>query len=60
MAVDKAPFLSQTYSEVHLVDLRYYRPSVAMYAEMFDIDEIFLCYSIENFVKDADAVFIGK
>lgn len=55
-----APFLSQTYSEVHLVDLRYYRTSVAMYAEMAEVDEIFLCYSVENFVKDADAVFIGK
>lgn len=55
-----APFLSQTYSEVHLVDLRYYRTSVAMYAEMAQVDEIFICYSVENFVKDADAVFIGK
>ena len=55
-----APFLSQTYSEIHLVDLRYYRVSVADYAEMVEADEIFLCYSVENFVKDADAVFIGK
>ena len=55
-----APFLSQTYSEVHLVDLRYYRTPIAMYAEMAQVDEIFICYSIENFVKDADAVFIGK
>lgn len=55
-----APFLSQTYSEIHLVDLRYYRTSVAMYAEMAQVDEIFICYSVENFVKDADAVFIGK
>ena len=55
-----APFLSQTYSEVHLVDLRYYRTSVAMYAETAQVDEIFICYSVENFVKDADAVFIGK
>lgn len=55
-----APFLSQTYSEIHLVDLRYYRVSVADYAEMVGADEIFLCYSVENFVKDADAVFIGK
>ena len=55
-----APFLSQTYREVHLVDLRYYRTSVATYAEMAEVDEIFICYSVENFVKDADAVFIGK
>lgn len=55
-----APFLSQTYSEIHLIDLRYYRTSVAMYAEMMDMDEIFVCYSVENFVKDIDAVFLGK
>ena len=55
-----APFLSQTYSEIHLIDLRYYRISVAMYAQMAKVDEIFICYSVENFVKDADAVFIGK
>lgn len=55
-----APFLSQTYSEIHLIDLRYYRTSVAMYAEMMDMDEIFVCYSVENFVKDVDAVFLGK
>lgn len=55
-----APFLSQTYSEIHLIDLRYFRTSVAAYAEMSEVDEIFICYSVENFVKDADAVFIGK
>lgn len=55
-----APFLSQTYSEIHLIDLRYYRTSVAMYAEMMEMDEIFVCYSIENFVKDADAIFLGQ
>lgn len=55
-----APFLSQTYSEIHLIDLRYYRTSVAMYAEMMEMDEIFVCYSVENFVKDIDAVFLGK
>ena len=54
-----APFLSQTFSEVHLMDLRYYKVPVAQYAEMSGMDGIFLCYSVENFVKDADAVFIG-
>lgn len=54
-----APFLSQTFSEVHLMDLRYYKTPVAQYAQMNGMDAIFLCYSVENFVKDADAVFIG-
>lgn len=55
-----APFLSQTYSEIHLMDLRYYRTSVATYAEMMELDEIFVCYSVENFVKDIDTIFLGQ
>ena len=55
-----APFLSQQFAEVHLLDLRYYRTSVAEYAKEKDIDRIFVCYSVENFVKDADAVFLGQ
>ena len=55
-----APFLSQEFAEVHLLDLRYYRTSVAQYAEENGIDEIFVCYSVENFVKDVDAIFLGQ
>lgn len=54
-----APFLSQTFSEVHLLDLRYYKIPVAQYAEENGMDAIFIDYSVENFIKDADAVFIG-
>lgn len=53
-----APFLSGQFSEIHLMDLRYYRTSVAQYAEENDMDLIFVCYSVENFIKDADAVFL--
>ena len=55
-----APFLSQTFEEVHLLDLRYYKTPVAQYAEMNDMNAIFLCYSVENFIRDTDAVFIGQ
>lgn len=55
-----APFLSQQFAEVHLIDLRYYRTSVAEYARENDIDSIFVCYSVENFVKDLDVVFLGR
>lgn len=55
-----APFLSQTYSEIHLIDLRYYKTSVASYADSIAADEIFLCYSVENFVKDVDVLFLGQ
>lgn len=55
-----APFLSQYFSEIHLLDLRYYRTSAAQYAEENEMDQIFVCYSVENFVKDLDAVFMGR
>jgi len=55
-----APFLSQQFSEVHLMDLRYYRTSVAQYAADNDMDSIFICYSVDNFIKDTDAFFIGQ
>lgn len=55
-----APFLSQEFQEVHLLDLRYDRVSVASYAQEQGIDQIFVCYSVENFVKDLDAVFMGR
>ena len=40
-----APFLSQAFSEIHLLDLRYYRTSAAQYAEENDMDMIFVCYN---------------
>lgn len=55
-----APFLSQTFGEVHLLDLRYYKTSVAQYARENGMDAIVIDYSVENFIKDADAVFIGQ
>lgn len=55
-----APFLSQYFAEIHLVDLRYYRTSVVEYARENGMDRIFVCYSVENFVKDLDAVFMGR
>ncbi len=55
-----APFLSRYFAEIHLIDLRYYRTSVAEYAQENGMDRIFVCYSVENFVKDLDAVFMGR
>ena len=55
-----APFLSRRFAEIHLLDLRYYRTSVAQYAKDNGMDMILVCYSVENFVKDADAVFLAQ
>ena len=55
-----APFLAQQYAEIHMIDLRYYRTGVAAYAEMMDPDAIFVCYSVDNYQKDADDIFLGQ
>jgi len=55
-----APFLSQTFSEIHLLDLRYSRTPVAQYAEENNIDLIFVCYSVENFIRDTNAALLAQ
>lgn len=54
-----APFLARSFAEVHLLDLRYYRASVAQYAADNGIDDIAVLYSVPNFVTDQNLVFLG-
>ena len=54
------PFLTQYYSEIHVIDLRYYRVPVAAYAESMEADAIFVCYSVENFQKEDNVIFLGQ
>ena len=55
-----APFLAQSFSEVHLLDLRYYRASAARYAEENGIDHIAVLYSVQNFITDRNLVFLTQ
>ncbi len=54
-----APFLSQTFATVYLMDLRYYRQPVARYAGEIGADAILVCYNVGTFVEDVDVVFLG-
>lgn len=47
-------FLAESYAEVVLVDLRYYVGSVSELAAQEGFDEILVCYSIGNFLTDAN------
>ena len=47
-----APFLCLRFSEVHLVDLRYYRGSVQDYVREHEIDEVLVLYSLSTFLED--------
>lgn len=55
-----APFLAQRFSEVHLIDLRYYHASVAQYAKENGIDEICILYSIPNFITERNIAFLTQ
>lgn len=55
-----APFLSQSFEEVHLMDTRYYHMSPAQYAAENGIDEIVVLFSIPNFITEKSLVFLGQ
>jgi len=55
-----APFLAEHFAEVHLLDLRYYRGSVAMYAQQAGIEDIVVLHSIPNFIVDRNLVFLAQ
>lgn len=55
-----APFLAQRFSEVHLLDLRYYRAPVSAYAAENGIDAICVLYSVQNFISDRNLVLLTQ
>ena len=46
-----APFLTQSFSEIHLFDTRMNKTSIKAYVEENDIDQVVVLYSISNFVS---------
>ena len=51
-------FLAESYQEVVLVDLRYYKRPVSELVSTEDFDQILVCYSLNNFVTDANLIFL--
>ncbi len=47
-----APFFLQQFQEVHLIDLRFMRQALSEYVEMYEIDNVIICYSAVNFAED--------
>ncbi len=54
------PFLLEHYSEIRLLDLRYYLGSVKEYAQTHEADEILVLYSVENFCKESSVNAMGQ
>lgn len=51
------PFLTDAFSEIHLIDLRYYAGSVRDYVAEHDIDSVLLLCSIDNFCSISGQIF---
>ena len=54
------PFLTPHYSEIHLIDLRYYHLSIQDYIKQNDIDQALVLYSVPNFVTDSNLLWIAR
>lgn len=46
------PFLTAHYSEIHMVDLRYFNMNVNDYITQFNIDEVLMLYNISSFSQE--------
>jgi len=54
------PFLTAHFSEIHLIDLRYYKLSASKYIADNGIDQVLVLYSVPNFVGDSNLVWLGR
>ncbi len=54
------PFLTPHFSEIHLIDLRYYKLSASQYILDHDIDTALVLYSVPNFSTDSNLVWLSK
>ena len=53
-----APFLSLNYSEIIMVDLRYYKKEVSALAESENADAILVLYSLQNLSEDTNLSYL--
>lgn len=52
------PYLLEDFSEINLLDLRYYKYSISEYIEENDIDRVLILYSGKNFMSDVNFTFL--
>lgn len=54
-----APFLTENFAEIHLLDLRYYNMGVSQYIEENEITSVLVLYSFQNFFTDINLFKLG-
>ncbi len=55
-----SPFMLQNFSNIHIMDLRYYRLGVLEYIEQNDIDTVLVCYNASNFASDSSVLLAAS
>ena len=55
-----APFLLDSFSEIHLFDARYFKQPLTSYVQQNDIDQVVLLFSLKNFLTDTDLQLVCK
>ena len=58
-ADSEVPYLLGSFSEIHLIDLRYYKQDIAGYVRENGIDRVAISYSLKNFMTDTNVTFLG-
>ena len=54
------PFLTERFSEIHLLDPRDNLSSIKGYVEENDIDAVIVLYSFSNFATDGNLFLLGR
>lgn len=55
-----APFLAESFSQVHLFDLRYNMTNVRDYIDQNDIDQVVVLYSLSNLITDNNLFLLSR
>ncbi len=53
------PFFTADFSEIHVVDLRFYKAKLSDYAAENGITDALISYSVANFTSDTGLAFLG-
>lgn len=59
-ANSELPFLTQNFSEIIVVDLRFNKTPVEQYIAEYDIDMVLVSYSVSNFTSDTNIPTLGR
>ncbi|WP_342513779.1 DHHW family protein [Sporosarcina sp. FSL K6-1522] len=54
------PFLANHFEEIHVLDLRYYHADVLAYLGEQRISDVLLLYSVANFTKDPNVIWLSQ